>query len=161
MAKRQKPLCKQLGKPIGDIDVKECNIRCGPEQKTKCLDAWIEYERSAKRKEIKIKITNATIGETVTLRLDAEKVEAELHEFLDYIKRLVEQGSGREIEITGGGYRGYDIQLQLTDETGKTLPKPRVDVYTPMRIHGWDSPRVRNAIDWAIRCIKANKILPE
>jgi len=113
-----------------------------------------------KRREIKIEIRDETTGKKSTLILDASKAEADMDEFLDYIKRRIETGTGKEIEITGGGYRGYDIQLQLTDETGKFLEKPRVDVYTPMRVHGWDSPRVRDAIEWAIQCIKANKILP-
>jgi hypothetical protein len=36
-----------------------------------------------------------------------------------------------------------------------------VDIYTPIRTSGWDSPRVMRCIEWAVKCIKENRIVTE
>jgi hypothetical protein len=113
------------------------------------------------REDIRVVIRDGATGKSETIILDRQKVEAEKREFMNYVKHLIEVRSGKEITLTGGPYRGYDIQVELTDKRGRRLRKPRVDIYTPIRTSGWDSPRVMRCIEWAVKCIKENRIVTE
>ena len=126
----------------------------------KVEETWIAMKKHT-RKDIHVVIRDGATGKSETIILDREKVEAEKKEFMNYVKHLIEVRSGKEITLTGGPYRGYDIQVELTDKRGRRLRKPRVDIYTPMRTSGWDSPRVMRCIEWAVKCIKENRIVTE
>jgi hypothetical protein len=89
---------------------------------------------------------------TVAMRSDmvlTVKPKGKGKEWLKQVKQRIEKETGKQVEVTGGPYRGYDVQVDLSAEI------PKVDFYSPIRM---DS-READAIDYAICCIKEGRIL--
>jgi len=62
------------------------------------------------------------------------------------LKRSLEEKTGRrDVEVTGGPYRSYDVRVSHKD------CHPLVDFYSAMR---WDSRRVEAALDYAVAMVK-------
>lgn len=71
----------------------------------------------------------------------------ELEAWLSSVKRELRRRTGRrDIEVSGGPYRGYDVRVS---EAGDG--HPIVDLYTPMR---WDPHRVGEALDYAVSLLE-------
>lgn len=76
----------------------------------------------------------------------------EVNAWLKQVKETIEKATAKEVEITGGPYRGYDVEVDLSGET------PKLDFYSPVRRF---ADREADAIDYAICCIKEDKILSD
>jgi len=70
----------------------------------------------------------------------------ELDEWLKKVTRELESKTGRkDIEVTGGPYRGYDVKVSKG-----TDGHPIVDLYSPIRLDA----REKNALDYAVSMLK-------
>lgn len=72
----------------------------------------------------------------------------ELDEWLESLRRYLRERTGRtDIEVTGGPYRGYDVEVNLAADG-----HPHVDFYSPIRLDQREAAALRYAVsmirDW-------------